>query len=503
MFLTHCQARPWAIAEKWTHLLQREFAHQGEMEQAVGMETTLFGGPPELGNMLKLANGQIGFMTIFAHPLFSNVADIIPAMSFAADEILTNKGVWFTRAEHEKKAQALRKGTGIRTSGAISPRSLSPSSRVRKPVGEDPKSSSNLVPSPLHSHSELNSDSDSKHKAASIGHAVSGNTTPQQDSPRTSRLGVENGKTNETPQSNDSANNPRGDTKVQDYQPQKSSNLAENKPLNNEVSSTSKFTDSESELREQSLGDPRRDTGVSMRAGSTAIPVPEGSNLENGTNPPNALDKFTFATSDKEEPVRTYDPQQHYPALHASARASAPAANGDPQKTQKSEVQEARQTTSAQSDSNTTSTNQRVGFGEAQSTPSHSPEGTSYTSDRSDEMQRRQEPSGRGSTFESKRNRASSAPMQMDSPTLETSCSLDSTKEEYREGSKNDIRTADWPNGDAQDRKGSTKSVGRKRSKIKMGLAFWKKKSSDKSVIEDEQQQSAEVQSPQEAYSSR
>ena len=82
------------------------------MEQAVGMETTLFGGPPELGNMLKLANGQIGFMTIFAHPLFANVSDIIPAMRFAADEILTNKGVWFTRAEQEKRLQHLKRGTG-------------------------------------------------------------------------------------------------------------------------------------------------------------------------------------------------------------------------------------------------------------------------------------------------------------------------------------------------------------------------------------------------------
>src|ERR1700761_2768852 len=106
------------------------------MEQAVGMETTLFGGPPELGNMLKLANGQIGFMTIFAHPLFANVADIIPAMRFAADEILTNKGVWFTRAEHEKKLQLVKKGTGPGDGGSISPRTQSPVGRHPEPGKE-------------------------------------------------------------------------------------------------------------------------------------------------------------------------------------------------------------------------------------------------------------------------------------------------------------------------------------------------------------------------------
>ena len=72
------------VAERWTHLLQQEFASQGEMENQIGMETTLFGGPPEIGNMMKLANGQIGFMSMFAHPLFANVTDVIPAMGFAA-----------------------------------------------------------------------------------------------------------------------------------------------------------------------------------------------------------------------------------------------------------------------------------------------------------------------------------------------------------------------------------------------------------------------------------
>jgi 3',5'-cyclic-nucleotide phosphodiesterase len=98
------------------------------MENQVGMETTLFGGPPEIGNLMKLANGQIGFMGIFAHPLFANVTDVIPAMGFAASEIINNKGVWITRIEQEKRRQNLITD-GTFNDGAVSPRSQSPASR--------------------------------------------------------------------------------------------------------------------------------------------------------------------------------------------------------------------------------------------------------------------------------------------------------------------------------------------------------------------------------------
>jgi 3',5'-cyclic-nucleotide phosphodiesterase len=116
------------VAERWTHLLQQEFASQGEMENQVGMETTLFGGPPEIGNVMKLANGQIGFMGIFAHPLFANVTDVIPAMGFAAAEITSNKSVWIMRIEQEKRKQQLRSESSF-NDGAVSPRSQSPAPR--------------------------------------------------------------------------------------------------------------------------------------------------------------------------------------------------------------------------------------------------------------------------------------------------------------------------------------------------------------------------------------
>ena len=105
--------------------MQEEFAHQGEMERQVGMESCLFGGPPEIGNMLKLANGQIGFMSLFGLPLFEGVANILPSMAFAVRYITENKDVWLVRAEQEKHREN-QEVNRVRSEGPISPRSQSP-----------------------------------------------------------------------------------------------------------------------------------------------------------------------------------------------------------------------------------------------------------------------------------------------------------------------------------------------------------------------------------------
>ncbi|MCJ1397056.1 3',5'-cyclic-nucleotide phosphodiesterase [Xylographa trunciseda] len=121
-------ARPFDVAAKWSDVLQLEFARQGEMEKDVGIPTTLFGGPPELGNMTKLANSQIGFMNIFASPLFEAVTDILPGMEFAVEEIKTNQDIWKAKIDEEKAKVEAR--FEIRTKysfdGFQSPRSGSP-----------------------------------------------------------------------------------------------------------------------------------------------------------------------------------------------------------------------------------------------------------------------------------------------------------------------------------------------------------------------------------------
>ncbi|RAH70719.1 3',5'-cyclic-nucleotide phosphodiesterase PDE2 [Aspergillus aculeatinus CBS 121060] len=117
-------ARPWDVAEKWTQILQEEFANQGEMEKEVGMETALFGGPPELGNIYKLATGQIGFMSIFALPLFEGVSDILPDLKFTVDHIRGNQFRWHMLADREKSRQTLL--LDLRPDEVVSPRTQSP-----------------------------------------------------------------------------------------------------------------------------------------------------------------------------------------------------------------------------------------------------------------------------------------------------------------------------------------------------------------------------------------
>lgn len=73
------------------------------MEEELQMPSCLFGGPPVQDDTIKLGESQIGFMNIFARPLFEAVTDILPAMRFAVDEILTNKSIWQSKIEHEKQ----------------------------------------------------------------------------------------------------------------------------------------------------------------------------------------------------------------------------------------------------------------------------------------------------------------------------------------------------------------------------------------------------------------
>lgn len=93
------------------------------------METALFGGPPELGNVLKLATGQIGFMSIFALPLFEGVADLMSQMLFASQQIRTNQSIWQSLADREKRKS---QQSGGRAEITRSPRSRSPAVPARE-----------------------------------------------------------------------------------------------------------------------------------------------------------------------------------------------------------------------------------------------------------------------------------------------------------------------------------------------------------------------------------
>lgn len=459
-------ARPWAVAEKWTYKLQDEFAHQGEMEKNIGMETTLFGGPPEIGNMLKLANGQIGFMTIFAHPLFANVADIIPAMSFAAEEILTNKGVWFTKAEHEKSKKMLEKKVGgFRPDGGISPRSQSPVEGHRKPQTPSSPLRDRITAESAERSGEKGSSLKQVEGLVSPGEAPSAepsSTTKVDGQAESHRLG-ENVLTNGLSQRSDSQSaTPR----------QKPADIV---------------SDSRDSVSEVELNDTSRDNGISMRAGSSALPLKQMEEAQDNVPDKSTqedLASFKFATSNEDEPTRTVQPgleQRQSADLH-SERASAPMESLEHKKIRQSGILTEDKGKPVERP-HTENGSRRSDGGEI--TPTPSTEATSYTTDNRSEDALSSPRTTQSQT--TSRDRAISTPM----PPLGHSYSLNSNDSVNREDSKNDFRTTVLANGELlpgeekRDRKLSTRTLGRKRSKLKMNLQFWKKRGSDKLLPEE------------------
>ncbi|KZF25115.1 HD-domain/PDEase-like protein [Xylona heveae TC161] len=96
-------ARKFSTAAEWAYILTGEFARQCTMEQELQIPTALFGGPPVQDSIVKLGESQLGFMNIFAYPLFEAVANILPAMQFSVDEIVANKVIWETTIAQERE----------------------------------------------------------------------------------------------------------------------------------------------------------------------------------------------------------------------------------------------------------------------------------------------------------------------------------------------------------------------------------------------------------------
>lgn len=88
------------------------------MEKELQIESCLFGGPPVRDDIIKLGESQIGFINVFARPLFEAVTDILPGMRFGVDEMLTNQATW-----NKLMAEAREKKTkpGNNRLGLLSP----------------------------------------------------------------------------------------------------------------------------------------------------------------------------------------------------------------------------------------------------------------------------------------------------------------------------------------------------------------------------------------------
>jgi 3',5'-cyclic-nucleotide phosphodiesterase len=488
------QARPWVVAEKWTDLLQLEFANQGEMESAVGMETVLFGGPPEIGNVLKLANSQIGFMTIFAHPLFQNVTDLVPAMGFASAEILNNKGVWFTKLEQEKRIEQLKLDSELGDGGAISPRSQSPVEQNRRRLlehqhlSQEREATGYFPPSPLRNviepppsqeHSgrsprrnslHLQTGSETKPSerrrsstGAPIVTAMSDNALVARsgDSPtsRRSSGALSGGNVNLNPQT------PSLQTRPSNALPTSQLQLGDSDhSTTSTVMQGKSENDAPRQISHHDGADERRaDASASNTSPDSDASSPGSSSHQHQslTSTTPSFFPFAFTTSRPPEPTRTVRPSTYNQVTFCGDHASVPSSSN-------TNFDRTSMATSGATSASTTDIGTRTTMGML----SPSTEATSVVSAESDgrQMSKRTEENlsrrERDPDFEARRSRAASAPTRF--PLFPHRGS--------RESSKQDVRTTVFGhenlNGDLFSKGGT---VPRRRSRMR--LAFWKKRS--------------------------
>ena len=87
-------ARPFDVSASWAKILMNEFARQGELESELQIPTCLFGGPPNKEDILAAAQSQKGFISLFGHPLFSGISELMPSLSRSVRELENNRRVW-------------------------------------------------------------------------------------------------------------------------------------------------------------------------------------------------------------------------------------------------------------------------------------------------------------------------------------------------------------------------------------------------------------------------
>jgi 3',5'-cyclic-nucleotide phosphodiesterase len=465
------------------------------MESAVGMETVLFGGPPEIGNVLKLANSQIGFMTIFAHPLFQNVADLIPAMGFAPAEILTNKGVWFTRIEQEKRKVELRRDSDLGDGGAISPRSQSPVASNRKRLlghqhpGEEKEATSYFPASPLKNVTEPPSSQEHSNRSPNRNalHLRTGSETKPTER-RHSSLGAPlitampgnapaAGSGNSPTSRRSSGAFSGGNTNIKPQTPPlQTRRLSNTVPtsqlqLGNSDPSTGSTVMPGSSENEAPRQVPQYD-GTDEREADASVPStsldsdasglggdPRQYQTSISTSPP--FSPFTFATSRPSEPTRTVRPSTYNQVTFCGDRASVPSLSN-------TNFDRTSMATSGATSASTTDIGTRATMG----TLSPSTEATSVVSGESDGGRPSEHTEDNLSRhegehdFEARRSRAASAPTKFPLFTHRSS----------RDSSKQDVRTTvlghEGLNGDV-----TTKGGTMPRRRSRMRLAFWKKRS--------------------------
>lgn len=87
------------------YILADETSRQASMEGELGMTSSLMAPPKK--DMVSLTKGQLGFMNLFAIPLFQGVADMMPAMRYTVEEMEINRGLFEAGMQEEEAAKEL------------------------------------------------------------------------------------------------------------------------------------------------------------------------------------------------------------------------------------------------------------------------------------------------------------------------------------------------------------------------------------------------------------
>ncbi|KAJ2905928.1 putative 3,5-cyclic-nucleotide phosphodiesterase 2 [Zalerion maritima] len=111
-------ARKHDAALRWMYILNDEFSRQVSMEDELSITSSLYA--PLKKDPVSLYQSQIGFMNIFAIPLFQGVADIMPTLKYTVDELDINKALF-----EDKIAAAELPRRGRFSQEAFSPRTMS------------------------------------------------------------------------------------------------------------------------------------------------------------------------------------------------------------------------------------------------------------------------------------------------------------------------------------------------------------------------------------------
>jgi hypothetical protein len=85
------------------YILSDEFSRQAAMETELGIPSSLLAPPKK--DATSLFKSQLGFMNLFAIPLFQGVADIMPAMKYTVDELQRNKGLFELSAASRRPSE--------------------------------------------------------------------------------------------------------------------------------------------------------------------------------------------------------------------------------------------------------------------------------------------------------------------------------------------------------------------------------------------------------------